>query len=67
VSKTESVSEANIEPQQVRISEAATILRVSRRTIYTLLHTGKLASTGSGRLRRITMKSIRDYITRGSN
>lgn len=55
-----------LEPQQVRLSEAATILRVSRRTIYTLLHAGQLASTGSGRLRRITMKSILDYVARTS-
>lgn len=45
----------------VKVAEAARLLSVSERTIYTLIAEGKLESRGKNRLRRITVASLRRY------
>ena len=45
----------------VKVAEAARLLSVSDRTIYTLVAEGKLESRGRNRLRRITVASLRRY------
>lgn len=48
-----------------RVSEAAEVLRVSRRTIYRLLAAGELVRVPLGtRTARVLQRSVLDYVTR---
>lgn len=44
------------------VLEAATALRVSRATVYRLIHRGELAKTKVGRRTRITAQSFAAYV-----
>ena len=44
--------------------QAMRVIQVSRKKLYELINTGELESYTEGRSRRITVKSIKDYIER---
>lgn len=46
------------------VREAAEILHVGRSTVYSLMDSGELESVHIGRLRRIPMQAVTDYIER---
>ncbi|MDQ4117605.1 MAG: helix-turn-helix domain-containing protein [Actinomycetota bacterium] len=43
------------------VEEAAEVLRVGRTTIFHLIRTGELATVQIGRLRRVSMESLRQF------
>ncbi len=45
-------------------NQAMKAIQVSRKKLYELINTGELESYTEGKLRRITVKSINDYIER---
>ncbi len=49
------------EPLQVTISEAARLLAYDGRTIRRLIARGEIAAVGTGRMRRIPMRSLHEY------
>jgi excisionase family DNA binding protein len=49
------------EPLQVTINEAARLLAYDARTIRRLIARGEIAAVGTGRMRRIPMRSLHDY------
>ena len=51
-------------PLVVTIVEAARLLAMSRRTVYTLLSKGELKSYKDGKIRKIIVSSIEDYVRR---
>lgn len=54
------------EPRRVvKIARAAVMLDMSERTVRRLCDAGKLESTGHGRLRRVFVTSIDDYLAHG--
>jgi excisionase family DNA binding protein len=53
-----------VEPELVKIEEAALILSVSERTIYRYANEGKIQMRGHGRLRRVVRRSLDDFIER---
>ena len=55
-------SQANQWPEFLVVSEVAAILRVSKMTVYRLLHNGDLESTRVGRSFRVKSPSLRSYI-----
>ena len=57
-------SRAALEPLQVTIREAATLLRYNERTVRRLIARGELHAVGRGRLRRIAVADIREWQTR---
>lgn len=50
-----------LEPLQVKIAIAAKLLDYNIRTVYRLIDRGELETVGRGRLRRITVASLRAY------
>lgn len=44
------------------VAEVATVLRVSRMTVYRLIHDGTLASVRVGKGYRVPERAIRDYL-----
>lgn len=50
-----------LEPLQVKIATAAKLLDYNIRTVYRLIDRGELETVGQGRLRRITVTSLRAY------
>lgn len=50
-------------PQQLllTVEEAAEVLRVGRTTIFQLIRTGELATVQIGRLRRVSLESLRQF------
>jgi len=48
----------------VSVKKATQLLDLSERAIYRLIETGELQSYHSGRSRKVTFQSIRDYIER---
>lgn len=57
-------SRNGVEPELVKIEEAALILSVSERTIYRYADEGKIQMRGRGRLRRVVRRSLDDFIER---
>lgn len=54
----------NGDPKLYSIQEAATLLGISRTTLYQLLTSGELGSLKIGRRRCIARKSLDDFIKR---
>jgi excisionase family DNA binding protein len=52
---------AALEPLQVTIHEAATLLRYHERTIRRLIARGDLRAVGRGRLRRVALADLRAW------
>lgn len=50
-----------LEPLQVTIREAATLLRYHERTIRRLIERGELRAVGQGRLRRIALADLKAW------
>lgn len=50
-----------LEPLQVKIATAAKLLDYHVRTVYRLIDRGELETVGTGRLRRITVASLRAF------
>ena len=55
-------SQANQWPEFLVVSEVAAILRVSKMTVYRLLHNGDLESTRVGRSFRVPEQAVHDYL-----
>ena len=45
----------------LHVAEAATILRTSSQTVYKLIATGELKASKTGRVWKISTKSVNDY------
>lgn len=50
------------EPEVVTVSEVAAMLRVSRATVYRLLHAGALPGMRVGRSLRVTRRAVDSYL-----
>lgn len=46
------------------IAEVATMMRVSKMTVYRIVHSGELPAVRVGRSFRVTEKDVNDYIQR---
>jgi excisionase family DNA binding protein len=55
-----------LEPLQVTIREAATLLRYHERTIRRLIERGELRAVGQGRLRRIALADLKAWQDRNT-
>lgn len=51
-----------LEPTLLTVTEVATLMRVSRMTVYRLAHNGQLQSVRIGRVLRITKTSVRAFL-----
>ncbi len=51
-------------PPTVHIDEAARLLQVSRRTVYTRIREGRLVTVKAGTSQRVTLESLRDELER---
>jgi len=49
-------------PTFLTVNEIAAMMRVSKMTVYRLLHDGTLASVRIGRSFRVTERNVRDYL-----
>ncbi|HRR98121.1 MAG TPA: helix-turn-helix domain-containing protein [Candidatus Syntrophosphaera sp.] len=49
------------------LTEVADILRVTRRTLYNYIKSGKLKAVKMGREWRITYENLKDFIESGTN
>ena len=56
--------QARLEPLQVTIDEAARLLAYDSRTIRRLITRGEIDVVGEGRMRRVPVQSLRDYLQR---
>lgn len=56
-----------MEPLQVRVKTAAVLLSMCVKTVYRLIEAGEIHAVGTGRLKRISMASLRDYIQRNTH
>jgi excisionase family DNA binding protein len=60
------MSTTNFEmPNFLKVSEIAEILRVSKMTVYRLVHSGELESVRVGRCFRVTDMTVANYLKRG--
>lgn len=57
-------AQARLEPLQVTIDEAARLLAYDSRTIRRLITRGEIDVVGEGRMRRVPVQSLRDYLKR---
>ena len=57
-------AQARLEPLQVTIDEAARLLAYDSRTIRRLITRGEIDAVGEGRMRRVPVQSLRDYLQR---
>ncbi len=57
-------AQARLEPLQVTFDEAARLLAYDSRTIRRLITRGKIDVVGEGRMRRVPVQSLRDYLQR---
>jgi excisionase family DNA binding protein len=65
VSEVEIIMDSGTSPSDVRYltaAEVATIMRVSKRTVYRLIHSGKLEATFVGRSFRISEQAVNQYL-----
>jgi excisionase family DNA binding protein len=51
-------------PELMTVTEVAAALRVSRATIYRLVHSGDLAGVRVGKAVRITRRAVQDFMSR---
>jgi excisionase family DNA binding protein len=47
------------------VAEVATVMRVSKMTVYRLVHSGELASVRVGRSFRVPERAVHDYLHMG--
>ena len=47
------------------VAEVATLMRVSKMTVYRLVHSGELASVRVGRSFRVPERAVHDYLHMG--
>ncbi|MDQ3153224.1 MAG: helix-turn-helix domain-containing protein [Actinomycetota bacterium] len=52
-----------MEPQLLTAEEVAEVLGIGRTRVYELLYAGELRSVKIGRLRRVPVDSLREYIS----
>jgi excisionase family DNA binding protein len=57
-------AQTRLEPLQVTIDEAARLLAYDSRTIRRLITRGEISAVGEGRMRRVPVQSLRDYLQR---
>jgi excisionase family DNA binding protein len=57
-------AQVRLEPLQVTIDEAARLLAYDSRTIRRLITRGEIDAVGEGRMRRVPVQSLRDYLQR---
>jgi excisionase family DNA binding protein len=57
-------AQTRLEPLQVTIEEAARLMGYDSRTIRRLITRGEISAVGEGRMRRVPIQSLRDYIQR---
>ncbi len=50
------------EPKFLTVAEVAEQMRVSKMTVYRLVHSGELAAVRVGRSFRVTEQALRDYL-----
>jgi excisionase family DNA binding protein len=60
--KTKQPCETENQKVFLKVSEASKILGISNSLIYKLVHQGDIKSVKFGRCRRISVKSINDYV-----
>ena len=48
------------------LDEVADILKITRRTLYTYIKTGKLRATKIGRYWRVSEAALQDFVDRGT-
>ena len=48
------------------LDEVADILKITRRTLYTYIKTGKLKATKIGRYWRVSEAALQDFVDRGT-
>ena len=61
------MTENNIQQLVVSPQKAAELLDITRPTIYKLIHEGELQSFKLGRLRKIPIKEIENYMDKNLN
>jgi excisionase family DNA binding protein len=49
------------------VAEVAAAMRVSKMTVYRLVHTGELPAVRFGRSYRVPEQSVQEYLTAGQN
>ena len=52
-------------PGRTTVAEVAAVMRVSKMTVYRLVHSGELASVQVGRSFRIPERAVHDYLKVG--
>ena len=56
------VAEKMSDPKFLTIAEVATMMRVSKMTVYRLVHNGELPAIRVGRSFRVTESDVNDYL-----
>ena len=56
------VSNANAGSQFLTVAEVASLMRVSKMTVYRLVHSGELPAVRVGRSFRVHAKAVHDYL-----
>ena len=62
VEKTGSVSSTTAGSQFLTVAEVASLMRVSKMTVYRLVHSGELPAVRVGRSFRVHAKAVHDYL-----
>ncbi|MBY4575421.1 MULTISPECIES: helix-turn-helix domain-containing protein [Gordonia] len=60
--RTGSVSNATSASQFLTVAEVASLMRVSKMTVYRLVHNGELPAVRVGRSFRVHAKAVHDYL-----
>ncbi|GAB83533.1 helix-turn-helix domain-containing protein [Gordonia rubripertincta] len=60
--RTASVSNATSASQFLTVAEVASLMRVSKMTVYRLVHNGELPAVRVGRSFRVHAKAVHDYL-----
>ena len=55
-------SKANLDPKFLTVAEVAEVMRVSKMTVYRLVHAGTLPAVRVGRSYRVPRSAIDDYL-----
>jgi excisionase family DNA binding protein len=62
VEKAGTVSSTTSGSQFLTVAEVASLMRVSKMTVYRLVHTGELPAVRVGRSFRVHAKAVHDYL-----
>ncbi|GAB06077.1 helix-turn-helix domain-containing protein [Gordonia amarae] len=62
VEKTGTVSSTTSGSQFLTVAEVASLMRVSKMTVYRLVHSGELPAVRVGRSFRVHAKAVHDYL-----